>query len=68
MWLEEKTGRRINEMRVEMAQRTGAEVLATACPLCTISLDSALKVLNLEEKLEVKDIAELLCERSANRG
>lgn len=64
MWMEEKAGRRINEMRVEMAQRTGADVLATACPLCTVSLDSALRVLNLEEKLHVKDIAELVWERS----
>lgn len=63
MWMEERAGRRINEMRVEMALRTGAKVLATACPLCTISLDSALKVLNLEEKLQVKDVAELIFER-----
>ena len=60
MWMEEKAGRRINQVRVEEARATGAEILATVCPLFLISLDSAVKVLNLDKQLQVKDILELV--------
>jgi Fe-S oxidoreductase len=61
--MEERTGRRINQMRVEEAQKTGVEILATVCPLCMISLDSAIKVLNLDDRIRVMDILELVRER-----
>ncbi len=63
MWMEERAGKRINETRVLQALKTGAEVLATACPLCLTSLDSAIKVLNADDRIEVKDILELVAER-----
>jgi Fe-S oxidoreductase/nitrate reductase gamma subunit len=63
MWMEERTGRRINQMRVEEAEKTGAEILVTLCPLCLISLDSALRVLNLDERMKVRDVLELAVER-----
>jgi Fe-S oxidoreductase len=61
--MEEKAGRRINETRVKEAAQTGAEIVATVCPLCMISLDSAVKVLNLDTKIRVMDILELVEER-----
>jgi Fe-S oxidoreductase/nitrate reductase gamma subunit len=63
MWMEEKAGRRINETRVKQALERGAEIIATVCPLCMISLDSAIKVLNLDDRLRVMDILELVGER-----
>jgi Fe-S oxidoreductase/nitrate reductase gamma subunit len=63
MWMEERKGRRINQTRVEEAEKTGAEILVTVCPLCMISLDSAVKVLNLDDRIRVKDILELVAER-----
>lgn len=63
MWMEEKAGKRINETRVKQAEETGAEILATVCPLCMISLDSAVKVLNSDERIRVMDILELVEER-----
>jgi Fe-S oxidoreductase/nitrate reductase gamma subunit len=63
MWMEERAGRRINETRVAQAVETGAEIIATVCPLCRISLDSAIKVLNLDDRLRVMDILELVGER-----
>lgn len=63
MWMEEKLGRRINEERVRQAERTEADILATVCPLCMTSLESAVKVLNLDEKMRVMDILELVEER-----
>jgi Fe-S oxidoreductase len=63
MWMEEKAGIRINETRVRQAERTGAEILATVCPLCMISLDSAVKVLNFDGRIQVMDILELVSDR-----
>jgi len=63
MWMEERAGRRINEMRIEQALETGAEILVTVCPLCLIQLDSAIKVLNLDNRIRVMDILELVRER-----
>lgn len=63
MWMEEKAGIRINETRVKQAERTGAEILATVCPLCMISLDSAVKVLNFDGRIQVMDILELVSDR-----
>ena len=51
-----------NRIRVREAYRTGAQILAVACPTCLSMLDDALKAEDLEGKLQVKDIAELVSE------
>ena len=63
MWMEKRAGKRINQMRIEEAERTGAQILATVCPLCLISLDSAVKVINLDDRIQVMDILGLAEER-----
>ena len=65
MWMEERAGKRINEVRDQEARGIGASILATVCPLCLTSLDSAVKVLSLDEEIQVKDILELVKERMA---
>lgn len=63
MWVEGTgTGIRNSEIRVKEALEMGAEVIATACPFCLLTLEDALKTTGLEGKLEVKDILELLGE------
>jgi Fe-S oxidoreductase len=52
-------GTRLAQMRVKEALDTGAEILATACPFCLLTLDEAVKHLNVEDKLRVLDIAEI---------
>jgi Fe-S oxidoreductase len=60
MWLEgTNPGTRLAQLRVQEAIDTGAELLATACPFCLITLDEAVKHLNAEEKIQVIDIAEI---------
>ncbi len=49
-------------IRVREACATGARVLATACPVCLTMLDDALKAEELEDKLAVKDISEIVAE------
>lgn len=60
MWLEgTNPATRLAQLRVKEALDTGAEVLATACPFCLLTLDEAVKHLNAEEKIRVLDIAEI---------
>ncbi|MFH0787789.1 MAG: (Fe-S)-binding protein, partial [Pseudomonadota bacterium] len=51
---------RMSEIRVREAQATGAEILITACPLCLIMLEDAVKTLGLEGRLRVWDLNELV--------
>jgi len=51
---------RMSEIRVKEAQATGAEILITACPLCLIMLEDALKTLGLEKELKIMDLNELV--------
>ena len=59
-WMEEKTGKRINQARVNEALETGAEVLAAACPFCITMFDDGVKGVEAEEQLQIEDIAEIV--------
>lgn len=60
MWLEgTNPGTRLAQSRVKEALDTGAEVLATACPFCLLTLEEAVKHINAEDKIRVMDIAEI---------
>ncbi len=50
-------------VRVREAAETGAELLVTACPICTIMLEDAVKSQNLENRIRVCEISELVLER-----
>lgn len=60
MWMDEKIGKRINLHRLEDALRTDPEWMATACPFCVTMFSDAVKDKNLEEKVKIWDIAELV--------
>jgi Fe-S oxidoreductase len=60
MWLEERSGRRISEMRTEQAIDSGAQTIATACPYCLQMFEDAIKAKGAEESLKVMDVAEVL--------
>ena len=62
MWMEETLGTRIYLLRTEEALRTAARGIATACPYCLTMLSDGVKDKEVEEKVEVKDIAEFLAE------
>ena len=59
MWLETPPGERFSDLRVEQASQSGAQVLATACPFCTVCLEDSLKGLGVND-LEVLEVAELI--------
>lgn len=52
-------------IRVREAYKTGANVLAVSCPTCAVMLSEAIKDEGIEEKLFIKDIAEIV-EESAS--
>ena len=65
MWMEERRGKPINEERVREAAGTGAEILAVACPFCTVMLDDGVRTTGA--KLQVIDLATLLSEAVERR-
>ena len=59
-----KNGRRLNDVRVEEAAATGADTLAVACVYCMQMMDDSVKNKNLDEKMKVLDLADILVEAS----
>lgn len=47
-------------LRVDEALSVGADVVATACPLCLLMLEDAVRVRSLEGTLRVLDVCEIL--------
>lgn len=63
MWLEgTNIEERLAHQRVQEAIDAGAEVLATACPFCVLTLEDAVKIRGLEDQIQVLDIMELVAQ------
>lgn len=67
MWMEEHEGKRVNIERTEEALATGAGVIGTACPFCMTMMTDGVKAKEASERVEVKDIAEILFEAALRR-
>jgi Fe-S oxidoreductase len=63
MFMEEKTGARVNRNRAEELVKTGADTIAVACPFCNVMMTDGMKDLNKEDEVKVLDVAELLASR-----
>ena len=58
MWMEENTGKKVNDERAEELVETGASRIATACPFCFIMMDDGVKAQGIEEdEVKVADIS-----------
>jgi len=75
MWMEERLGKRMNIERTEEALSTHASTIATACPFCMTMMNDGVKArLNdtagqakeASDKVQVKDVAEILWEAINN--
>ncbi|MBN2474638.1 MAG: (Fe-S)-binding protein [Pirellulales bacterium] len=66
MWLDghivEQGGQRLSDERIREAASTGADVLAVSCPFELSRFEDSAKVTDLEGRLKVRDIIELLAE------
>jgi Fe-S oxidoreductase len=61
-WMETPREQRFAVARVQEAVATGATVLVTACPYCTTMLEDAVRVLDLEATIAVRELAELVAQ------
>ncbi len=53
---------KLSETRIGEARDAGAEVIVTACPWCRIELEDAVKTLDVEGQVAVKDMAVMIAE------
>ncbi len=63
MWVEESKGKHVNHVRTEEAEKSGAEIIATACPFCVQMFEDGIPAVQPDEEkryLKTMDIAELL--------
>jgi Fe-S oxidoreductase len=65
-WLETAPGERFSDLRVVEAQRSGASILATACPFCILCLEDSRNAQHIPD-LAVLDIAEILASALPDR-
>lgn len=62
MWMEIDGKEPINEIRIDDILETNATTVGTSCPYCMTMLDLGRKVKGAEDRLQVKDIAELVAD------
>ncbi len=62
VWMETQKAERFSDLRIDQALGVGAEVLATSCPYCITMLEDSRTTMDVAEKIEVKDITEIVQE------
>jgi len=62
VWRDTAKGERLAEIRLEEALKTGADILATACPYCLTMLEESARGEERYQDLKVMDLCELLRE------
>jgi Fe-S oxidoreductase len=58
--IEENTGTRMNHNRVDELMQAEPDTIAVSCPFCVLMLEDALKAKNLSDRVQVKDVSELI--------
>ncbi len=64
IFLETPREERFSDLRIGQAERTGAQVLASACPYCILNLEDSSKTV-AKSPLMVRDVAEYVAEHLA---
>jgi len=62
MWMEEQEGTRVNVARSQQALAVNPTAIASACPYCLTMLSDGVKMLEAEERVKTRDIAEILAD------
>ncbi|WP_101842355.1 heterodisulfide reductase-related iron-sulfur binding cluster [Halobacillus sp. Marseille-P3879] len=60
MWMEEKSGNRMNVARTEQALEVEPTMISSGCPFCLTMLSDGTKAKEVEEEVSTMDIAEIL--------
>ncbi len=61
-WYKVEKQESISKIRMKQALETGATTLAVACPFCTAMMEDASRTMDVENKIKVKDISEIIME------
>jgi Fe-S oxidoreductase/nitrate reductase gamma subunit len=61
-WYKVESQDSISQIRMKQALETGANKLAVACPFCMPMMEDASRTLNASDKIQIKDIAEIIKE------
>ena len=59
-------GERLDDKRIQEVQASGADTVGVGCIFCMQMLENGLKSKNLEGKIEVRDVAEIVAENLPN--
>ncbi len=62
IWMETPKGERFSDLRLAQALGVEAEVMATACPYCISNFEDSKLTLDIVDKIEVKDLTEIVQE------
>jgi Fe-S oxidoreductase/nitrate reductase gamma subunit len=62
MWMDDPGAARINVQRTRQALDAAPDVIAVACPFCTTMISDGVAELGAQERVTVKDVAELVAE------
>jgi Fe-S oxidoreductase len=60
MWMHEDLGQRINAIRTTEVIEAGVDFVATSCPYCLTMVGDGIKDREMEEKVSVLDLSEIL--------
>jgi Fe-S oxidoreductase/nitrate reductase gamma subunit len=60
MWVEERSGTRVNVERTEEALRVRPDVVGTACPFCLSMFEDGIRAKDATERIQALDLAELV--------
>jgi len=62
MWMETEQEQRFSDIKAKEASTKNAEIIATCCPYCVNMFEDSVKTTGNEDKIEVKEIAEIVLE------
>ncbi len=65
MWLEEAPDQRVNIARTEQALATNPDAVLVSCPFCMTMVDDGVKSKEMEERVQVLDLMELVAKSLA---
>lgn len=60
IWVETPMGERFSNIRLKQALELNVEELVTACPYCITAFEDSRAVLNVSDRIEIKDITEII--------
>ncbi|MNN18674.1 succinate dehydrogenase/fumarate reductase iron-sulfur subunit [compost metagenome] len=60
MWMEERSGKRVNLARTEQALEVNPTIISSACPYCLTMMEDGTKLKEVDDLVKSRDIAELV--------